>query len=54
MNGIRRWELRVRTAGRNFGEGIIIVLAVLISCDLDERDGKGKIGGGWVPLCIPG
>ena len=52
MSGIRRWELRVRIAGLSFGEVIIIVLAVLISCGMDERNRKGQIGGGRVPVCI--
>lgn len=52
MSGIRRWELRARIAEQNFGGVIIIVLAVLISCDMDERDRKGKIDGGWVRVCV--
>ena len=53
MSGIRRWELRVRIAGRSSGVVIIIVLAVLISCGMDEGDRIGNIGGVWVPVCVP-
>ena len=43
----------MRIAGRSFGEVIIIVLAVLISCGMDERYRTGQIGGVWVPVCVP-
>ena len=53
MSGIRRWELRAKIARRSFGVVIIIVLAVLISCGMDEGDRTGDIGGVWVPACVP-